>query len=183
MSFPHFFNRTGDEVLKKQFIEVGKIVGTHGLKGEVRIDPWCDSAGFLCRFKRLFYKDGTEIKVTKARTHNNIAIVQFEGVDKVEQADMLRGKILYINRDDARLPKGTNFIQDLIGLRVEDVYSGEYYGDVTDVLKTGANDVYQVTKDGKDYLVPVIPDVVVEKDIDGGVIKLRPMKGLFDDED
>ncbi len=169
--------------MKKKYIEVGKIVGTHGLKGEVRIDPWCDSAVFLCRFKRLFYADGTEMKIIKARAHKNIAIVQLDGVDNVEQADMLRGKILYIDRDDAHLPKGTNFIQDLIGLRVEDADSGEYYGEVTDVLKTGANDLYQVTKDGRDYLVPVIPDVVVEKDIDGGVIKLRPMKGLFDDED
>ncbi len=169
--------------MKKQYIEAGKITGTHGLKGEVRIDPWCDSAAFLCRLKRLYDKDGKEMKIVRARPHKNIAVVQFEDITKVEQADLLRGKIVFLNRDDARLPKGVNFIQDLLGLRVEDADSGEYYGELTEVLKTGANDVYQVTKDGRDYLVPVIPDVVIEKDIDGGVVRIRPLKGIFDDED
>lgn len=169
--------------MKKQYIEAGKIVGTHGLRGDVRIDPWCDSAGFLCGFKRLYFSDGTELKVKNARVHKNTAIILFEGTTSIEQADMLRGKIVYINRDDAHLPKGTHFIQDLIGLKVTDYESGKYYGDITDVIKTGANDVYQVTENGKDYLVPVIPDVVIEKDIDGGEIKIKPLEGIFEDED
>ena len=168
--------------MKKKYIEAGKIVGTHGLKGEVRIDPWCDSAAFLCGFKYLYESDGTKRPVKSARPQKSLAIIRFEGVDTVEQADMLRGRIVFIDRDDARLPEGVNFIQDLLGLRVEDADDGTFYGEITDVLKTGANDVYQVTKDGKDYLVPVIPDVVTEKDIDGGVVKIRPLKGIFDDE-
>ena len=68
-------------------------------------------------------------------------------------------------------------------MTVEDADNGHVYGTITDVLKTGANDVYQVSKDGRDYLIPVIPEVVLEKAIDGGVVKIRPMKGLFDDED
>ncbi len=169
--------------MKKKYIEAGRIVGTHGLRGEVRIDPWCDSAEFLCGFKKLYDAQGELLKVKRARVHKNIAVVQLEGTDTVEQADALRGRIVFIDRNDARLPEGVNFIQDLIGLRVEDADSGTFYGEVTDVLKTGANDVYQVSMDGRDYLVPVIPDVVVEKDIDGGVIKIRPIKGIFDDED
>ena len=168
--------------MKKQYIEAGKIVGTHGLRGEVRIDPWCDSAEFLCRFKRLYYADGTEKKVVSAKVHKNIAIVQFDGVNRIEDADLLRGKIVFINRDDARLPKGTHFIQDLLGLTVQDADNGTVYGEITDVIKTGANDVYQVTRDGRDYLIPVIPDIVIEKDVDGGVIRIRPIEGLFDDE-
>ena len=169
--------------MKKKYIEAGKIVGTHALRGEVRIDPWCDSAEFLCGFRRLYDAQGNLMKVKRSRAHKNIAVVLFEGIDTVEKADALRGKTVYIDRDDARLPEGVNFIQDLIGLSVEDADSGTVYGTVTDVLKTGANDVYQVSRDGRDYLVPVIPDVVIEKDIDGGVIKIRPIKGIFDDED
>ncbi len=169
--------------MKKQYIEAGKIVGTHGLRGEVRIDPWCDSAGFLCRFRRLYLADGSEKRVVSAKVHKNISILRFDGVTTVEQADALRGKIVYINREDVRLPKGTHFIQDLLSLRVEDADDGTFYGEITDVLKTGANDVYQVSREGKDYLIPVIPDVVIEKDIDGGVVRIRPMKGIFDDED
>ena len=169
--------------MKKQFLEIGKIVGTHGLKGEVRVEAWCDSADFLCRFKRLYKKDGTEMKVLSSKVHKNIGIILFKGVTSVEQADMMRGTVLYMNRDDARLPKGANFVQDLIGLEVIDADSGTLYGVITDVIKTGANDVYQVEKDGKEYYVPVIPDVVKEKDIDGGYIKIFAMKGIFEDED
>ena len=169
--------------MKKQFLEIGKIVGTHGLKGEVRVEAWCDSADFLCRFKRLYQKDGTEMKVISSKVHKNIGIILFEGIRSVEQADTMRGMVLYMNRDDARLPKGTNFVQDLIGLKVVDVDNGTEYGIITDVMKTGANDVYQVEKGGKEYFVPVIPDVVKEKDIEGGFVKIFAMKGIFEDED
>ena len=169
--------------MKKQFIETGKIVGTHALKGEVRVDAWCDSVAFLCGLKRLYFRDGTELKVLSARPHKNVAIIQFDGVSGIESADRLRGKIVYMNRDDVKLPQGTHFIQDLIGLEVRDVESGEVYGTISDVIKTGANDVYAVQKDGKEYLVPVIPDVVKEKNIDGGYVKIFAMKGIFEDED
>ena len=169
--------------MKKQFLEIGKIVGTHGLKGEVRIEPWCDGAEFLCRFKRLYKADGTEMKVRSAKVHKNIAIVLLDGVKSVEQADTMRGMVLYMNRDDVKLPKGANFVQDLIGLKVIDFENGTEYGVITDVIKTGANDVYQVENNGKEYFVPVIPDVVKEKDIDGGFVKIFAMKGIFEDED
>ncbi len=168
--------------MKKQFLEVGKIVGTHGLKGEVRVEPWCDSAGFLCRFKRLYKRDGTEMKVVSSKVHKNTGIILFDGVTGVE-ADTMRGMVLYMNRDDVRLPKGTNFVQDLVGLKVVDVDNGTEYGVITDVIRTGANDVYQIEKDGKEYFVPVISDVVKEKDIDGGYVKIFAMKGIFEDED
>lgn len=167
----------------KEFLEAGKITGTHALKGEVRIDPWCDSAGFLCKFKKLYFQDGTLLKVASARVHKNLAILRFEGVESVEQADLLRGKTVYINRNDVKLPQGTYFIQDIIGLKVIDTDDKTEYGVVTDVLKTGANDVYQVSKDGKDYLIPVIPDVVIKTDIESGLVEIRRMGGMFDDED
>ena len=84
----------------KQFLEVGKIVGTHGLNGEVRVECWCDGPEFLCYFKNLYYKEGAEKIQIKGRPHKNIALVKIKGVDTIEQADMLRGTVLYINRDD-----------------------------------------------------------------------------------
>lgn len=167
----------------KAFLEAGRITGTHALKGDVRIEPWCDSAEFLCRFKRLYFQDGTEMKVIGARVHKSLAIIHFENIDRVEQADLLRGKVVYINRQDVRLPKGRYFIQDIIGLRVVDTENGTEYGTITDVLKTGANDVYQVSMNGKDYLMPVIPDVVVKTDIEGGLVTIHRIGGLFEDED
>lgn len=170
--------------MKKEYLEAGKIVGVHGLKGEVKIDPWCDSPDFLSRFKRLFDKNDNELKVEKARVQKNIVIVKFKGTDTPEEAEKLRGTVVYIYRKDVKLPQGVYFVQDIIGLEAVDCESGEVYGKVTDVFQTGANDVYQITKDGKDHLIPKIPEVVPEIDLDSGkvYINTKIIGGLFDDE-
>lgn len=171
--------------MRKQFLDTGKIVGTHGIRGEVRIDPWCDSPEFLCAFKKLYLDENGETFVeVKSRPHKHIVLAKIKGVDTIEQAERLRGNIIYINRADIQLDEGVNFVQDLLGLEVTDAESGRVYGKITDVLRTGANDVYEITDDsGKKYLAPVIDEVIRETNVDGGYIKITPMKGLFDDED
>ena len=170
--------------MKKQFLDSGKIVGTHGIKGEVRIEPWCDSPEFLCAFKTLWLDERGEnaIKV-RSRPHKNIVLCKIEGVESIEAAERLRGKIVYIDRDEVELGEGVHFVQDLIGLEARDLDTGEVYGTLTDVLRTGANDVYEITRDGKKYLVPVIDEVVREINTEEGYVLLTPMKGIFDDED
>lgn len=168
----------------KKFLEIGKIVAVQGLKGEVRVQPWCDSAEFLCEFETLYFDKGnTPVTVERARPHKNLAVVKLEGTDTPEDAAKLRGKVLFMNRDDVELDEGCYFIQDLIGLKVIDADNGEDYGELSDVSETGANDVYHIKKDGNVVLIPAIPDVVIETDIESRVMKIRPMKGLFDDED
>lgn len=171
--------------MKKQYLEVGKVVGAHGVRGELRVNPWCDSPDFLSSFKALYFDEGkTKLKV-KCRPHKNIVLVTVDGVSSIEEAEKLRGKILYIDRNDVKLPKGKNFVQDLIGCKVFDADDENVeYGEIIDVFKTGANDVYTVkASDGKEYLVPVIDSVVILKNVDDGKIFIRPMKGLFSDED
>ncbi len=170
--------------MKKQFLETGKIVGTHGIKGEVRIDPWCDSPEFLCCFRKLYLDaDGKTFAEVKSRPHKNITLAKIKGIDTIEDAEKLRGKIVYINRDDVELEEGVNFVQDLIGLEVRDADSKAVYGKLSDVIYTGANDVYEITdSEGKKYLAPVIDEVIIETNIDDGYVLIRPMKGIFDDE-
>ena len=172
--------------MKKQFIETGKITGTHGIRGEVRVQPWSDSPDFLTSFKFL-YLDGEgarKIAVKAARTHKNMVLMKLDGVDTIEQAEAFRNKIVYINRDDANLPEGSHFIEDLLGCKVYDSQSGNFLGELCDVSKTGANDVWHIKgEDKKEYLVPAIPDVVDSVDVDGGIIKITPLKGIFDHED
>lgn len=168
----------------KQYLEIGKIVGTHGVRGELRAECWCDSPQFFAGFKKLYFDEGNEKIDVVSRPHKNIALVKIKGIDTVEQADLLRGRVLYVNRKDIKLPKGTNFIQDIIGLEVVDVDTEALYGKVTEVIKTGANDVYEVKdKDGKAYYIPVIKDVVIETNPKKGRVLIKPMKGIFDDED
>ncbi len=169
----------------KEYLEIGKVVGTHGVMGELRVECWCDSPAFFKGFKHLYFDGGKEKLNIKARPHKNIALVKIEGVDSVEAADLLRGKVLYMNRKDVKLPKGTHFVQDLLGLEVKDVNDEDkVYGKITDVLRTGANDVYEIKDgDGKAYYIPVIPPVVKEKCPEKGYVLIEPMKGIFDDED
>lgn len=167
----------------KDYLEIGKIVGTHGIQGELRVECWCDSPQFVASFKELYFDKGKEKLSVKSRPHKNIALVKIKGIDTVEDADMLRGKILYMNRKDAKLPKGTYFVQDLLGLEVKDINDDTVYGTITDVLKTGANDVYEVKdQEGRAYYVPVIPLVVKEVKPKKGYVLIEPMKGIFDDE-
>lgn len=170
----------------KQYLEAGRIVGTHGIRGELRVEPWCDSAEFLAGFKTLYWDENgqKEAAVLSRRVHKRLLLIQLQGVDTVEQGDALRGHVLFLNRDDAKLPKDVWFVQDLLGLTVLDVDTGAEYGKLTDILKTGANDVYQVTdKSGKQYLVPSVPHIVLERDPAQGIMKIRPIKGIFEDED
>ena len=140
---------------------------------------------FLAAFKRLYLDDTGETFVeVKSRPHKNITLAKISGVDTIEAAERLRGKIVYINRDDIRLDEGVHFVQDLIGLEVRDADNSTVYGKITDVLRTGANDVYEITdSNNKKYLAPVIDEVIVERNIDNGYVLIRPMKGIFDDED
>ncbi|MBC8584579.1 ribosome maturation factor RimM [Youxingia wuxianensis] len=169
--------------MKKQFLECGKIVTTHGVKGEVKAEPWCDTPDFLLDFNTLYLDKGTlAINIERIRVHKNMVVLKIEGVDTVEQAVSLRNKVLFINRDDAVLEEGECFVQDLIGAVVIDIDTGRNYGKIYDVRPTGANDVYYLRDEqGKERLVPVIDQVVIEKDIDGGIVKIRPLEGLFDD--
>ena len=165
----------------KRFLEIGKIVAVQGLKGDVRVEPWCDSAEFLCEFDTLYFDKGnTPVEIEKARPHKNIVLVKIKGTDTVEAAQMLRGKILYMDREDVELDAGCYFVQDLIGLEVIDNDDGTVYGKLSEVKETGANDVYIVKNGEKEYLIPAIPDVIISTDIENGKMLIHKLDGLFD---
>lgn len=169
--------------MKKEYLEAGKIVNTHGIRGEVKIMPYCDSPELLCEFDRLFMgKSLEEVYIERSRVQKNMVICKIEGVDTPEEAEKLRNKMLYMHRDDLELDEDTYFIQDLIGMTVKDADTGEVYGIIDDVFQTGANDVYSIKNGDKSYLVPAIADVVITTDIDSGIMTIRPLEGLFDED-
>ena len=135
--------------MKKEYLEAGKIVTTHGIRGEVKIMPYTDTPELLCEFDRLFMgKDKAEIYIDRARVAKNMVIAKIEGVDTVEAAEKYRNKVLFMHRDDLELDEDTYFIQDLIDMEVKDADSGFVYGKITDVLQNGANDVYVIKATG-----------------------------------
>lgn len=170
--------------MKKQYLQSGKIVGTHGIRGMVRIQPWCDSAEFLCGFKKLYLDaDGTNIiNISTAKPHGNVVIAAIKGVDTIEKAESFRNKVVYINRNDANLEDERYFIEDIIGSTVFDADTNKILGEICDVSATGANDVWHIKRGEKEYLIPCIDEVVISVDIDLGQVVIRPLKGIFDDE-
>ena len=168
----------------KKYLETGKIVTTHGLKGAVKIYPWNDDPEELLDFDRLYLRKGeTALEVEDGWAQGNMVVLKFAGIDTIEQAQKLRGMVLYLDRDDVELEEGQHFVQDLLGMEVVDADDGHVYGKLTDVSKTGANDVYHITSpDGKVHLIPKIPQVVLEINVEQERMVIRPLKGLFDDE-
>ena len=169
--------------MKKQFLEAGKIVNTHGIKGEVKIMPYCDSPELFCEFDRFFMgKDFNEINVERSRVQKNMVIAKLEGINTPEDAEKFRNKMLYMHRDDLELDEDTFFIQDLIGMTVKNADNGRVYGVIDDVLQTGANDVYSIKGENKTYLIPAIADVIAETDLENDIMLIHELEGLFDED-
>lgn len=161
--------------MKKEFLEAGKIVNTHGVKGEVKIQPWADSADFLRRFNTI-YIDGAAVRMISSRVHKGFLIALLEGVQDVESAMKLKNKVIFINRSDAGLEEGEFFIQDILGAEVvgED---GEVLGKLADVLDLPAGRIY-VVKGEREILIPARPEFVLNTDVEAGKITVRMMEGL-----
>ena len=160
---------------KKQYIEAGRIVNTHGVAGEVKIEVWLDSPQFLKSFKRCFI-DRREVKLLSARVHKGFLIVKLEGVEDVNAAMALKGRTVFIDRADARLPKGAFFLQDSIGASVVDE-SGREIGKLVDVMETPASNVY-VVKGEREHLIPAVPEFILSTDADNGIITVHLIEGM-----
>ena len=165
--------------MPEQYLEVGKVTSTHGVMGEVRVQPWADSPEFLCQFKTLYVDQAHwPIKVDRARVHKNMVILKFEGITDVPSALSMRNAILYIDRADAKLPKGSFFLADLMGLEVQDAQSGQVLGKIADIMNLPANNVYVVRGGEREILVPAVPQFIAETNVEGGYLRVNMMEGL-----
>ena len=161
--------------MKQEFLEAGKIVNTHGVRGEVKIQPWADSAEFLRDFHTL-YLDGAPVRVLRSRVHKEMLIATLEGVDTVEAAMVLKNKVVSIRRADARLPEGHFFLQDILGAKVVDE-AGTELGVLADILETPRHQVY-VVRGEREILIPAVPAFVLATDMDAGRITVRLIEGM-----
>ena len=166
-----------------KYLEIGQIVNTFGIKGMVKIKPFTDDINRFDKLKKVYIKnkDGKkEYQIQEVKYHKNMVLMKLEGIDTVEQADLLRQSYLLVNRDDEEpLEEGVYYIVDLIGL---EVYTDEdvLLGNVDDIFNTGSNDIY-VVKDGKgkQILLPGIPEVLKNVDLEKGRITVHLIPGLM----
>lgn len=164
-------------------IIIGEIINTQGVKGEVRVFPITDFPERFFEeeeFKVIKGEDFKVLKVERVREHKQFIVIKFKGVDSMNDAESLKGYSIIINRDELKeLPEGRYYIMDILGLKVITT-EGEEIGEVKDVLKTGANDVYVVKRPaGVDVLIPVIDPVVKEVNLEKGQIVIELMEGLI----
>ncbi len=159
-----------------EYLDCGQVVNTHGVRGEVRVVPWADSPDFLCRFKTLYLEEGNPMVVTFCRVHKGGVIVKFEGVDTVEEAMPLKGKTVRIRRSDAKLPRGSFFLADVIGLDVIDE-EGHKLGVLKEVLSPSVQNVY-VVEGEREIFIPAVPAFILETNIGGGYVKVRLIEGM-----
>lgn len=164
--------------MKENMLEIGKVVNTHGIRGELKIQPWCDDPEIYDELEYI-YIDGKKYNITRNRLHKNCEIVAVEGINNINEAELLKNKIVTVEREALpELPEGTYYIADLLGLKVKTA-DGEVLGVIEEVISTGSNDVYQVKREGKKpLLLPVIDEVVNEVNLDGGFVIVTLMKGL-----
>lgn len=168
----------------KKYLEIARFTKTQGLKGELRAQTFCDSPEMLEDFDCFYIgKDKNPLEVSVRNIRKGFAVLKIEDINTVGEAEVFVGETLYINRDDCPLPEGSYFIQDLIGLNVINADSGEVYGTVEEILQNAPKDVYVVkSPSGRQLLFPSIPEVLIDIDITEGVIKIRPLEGLFDED-
>ena len=160
---------------KEPYLEAGKIINTFGVRGEVKLDPWCDSAEFLKPLKTL-YIDGAPRTVASSRVHQGMLIVRFADVEDVNGAMLLKNKIAYFARGDVRLPKGRHFIADLLGASVVDEQGAEI-GRLTEVLDLPASQVY-VVQGETEHTIPAVPEFILDIDADKKLIRVHLIEGM-----
>ena len=162
--------------MEREFLEAGQIVNTHGIRGEVKLQPWVDSPAFLLDFPTL-YIDGEKMDVATARVHKNMLLVGFRGVEDVNAAMRLKGKTVHFARKDAKLKPGQFFLADLIGLTVKRE-TGETLGVLTEVMTPPAQNIYVVKGEDGTHLIPAVPEFVRKVDIPGGEVTVALIEGM-----
>jgi len=157
-------------------IESGVIVGTHGVRGEIRVEPWCDGPEFLLQFKTV-YLAGKPYPVEAARVHKSLALLKLRGVDDVQTAQALRGREVWIDRTGVVLPEGRYFVRDLTGLSVVDA-DGVRVGTLYEVMSLPAHDVYRVQGEDGERYIPATPQFVKEIDLSAGIVRVELIEGM-----
>lgn len=157
---------------KEQYLECAKIVGTHGVRGMVRVECYCDTPASLAKLRRVYRKEKNgeyrEMKILRGSVQKMMVLFALEGIDTLEAAIPLKGTTLYADRADFRLRPGDIFIADLLGLPVLDDMTGEKYGTLTDVTTTGVQDLYVVTaEDGSSFMIPGVPAFIKRRITEG----------------
>ena len=169
----------------EQLLRVGVISSTHGVRGEVKVYPTTDDVNRFKKLKKVVLDTGREyidLEISGVKFFKNLVILKFKGIDNINDIEKYKGKDLLVHREDAvALEENENYVADLIDLKVV-TDDGKVLGYLTEVMETGANDVYVIeNKEGKEYLFPAIKECVLNVDVKAGKVVVHVMPGLMED--
>ena len=162
--------------MKKRYLEAGKIVNTHGVRGEVKVLPWVDSPEILCEFDRCRI-GSKEYSIESCRVQKSCNLVKLSGIDTMEAAQAMRGKVIQLYRED--IDDEVIFAAELMGM---DVFcNGEKLGQITDVLDYPGNSVY-VVKGAHEYMIPAVKQFILSTDLAKNEMQVAIIEGMRTDE-
>ena len=164
--------------MKLEFIEVGRIVNAHGIRGDVKIHPVDCDPELIARCKTI-YINGSPYRPSQSRVHKGCVLAHLPGVEDMDAALALKGQPVSLRRQDAHLPDGVYFAAELVGLEALDSDTGHPLGRLEQVLPYPAHDVYRIVGKGTDFLVPAVPAFIRDIDLEGGTIRIQMMEGLL----
>jgi 16S rRNA processing protein RimM len=167
-----------------KLVLIGKVVATHGIKGQLRVVPYSGNAESILLQRTIILKgsngDSDSYEVADSSIHGKKVIISLRSFNNINQVEHLVGREIFVKREQLpELPDGEYYWCDLIGLKVQTV-RGDYLGELSDILAAGGNDVYMVRAGGKEYLIPAVEDIVTDINIVEGTMTVDPPEGLLD---
>ena len=166
----------------KKYLEAGKLINTHGVRGELKMDAWCDNLTDYAKVPVFYLKDDGEfpLEVEKIRPFGKFLLVKFKGVDDMDAALKHKNKIIYVDRSNLKLPEGAVFLADIIGLDAIDAKTGDVFGKVRDISDKGSGNLYEIELlTGGVCLVPAVDFFIKKIDLEKGVF-VNVIEGLCD---
>lgn len=169
---------------KDKWILIGKVTGTHGIRGQLRVVSYSGQTESITSHRKLFFKGSAEepqaFEVSGVLVHGKKVLISLESFDDINKVENFVGQDVYIERKQLpELPEGEYYWCDLIGLKVLTVQD-EYLGKLCDIMATGGNDIYVVRNGAREFLIPAIEDVVKKIDLDESKMIIDPFEGLLD---
>ncbi len=171
--------------MKLAYLPAGKIINTHGFRGTVKLESWCDSPMILAELDRIYLEEKGSyrpVRVLHASVFKQFVLMDLEGVESEEAANKLRNTEIYAAREDLPLEEGDYFIQDLLGLPVKHADTNALLGTLKDINTSGARDLYVIKSAKGESLIPAVPEFIIKIDPDDAIY-IRPIPGLLEGGD
>ena len=165
-----------------EYTIIGKITGTHGIKGDLKVFPLTDTTDRFFELKKAYLgEEKTKLQISGVKLHKGMILLRFQDHDDINKVLAFKDEYIYVDEEDKiKLPENHYFISDLIGCRVYDL-SESFIGSLTDVIQNSANDVYVVTaENGKEYLIPAVEAFIASVDVLDKKIIIDPIEGMIE---